>query len=259
MSKKYAIHKFYFMYNDEWFDIFDHDGSLYDIIEDEKAARQRWAALEREALKEYPLEKLNSFNDGNLEIGHTKLSAFIRDDCGLPLHVHENGFVDCNDVPIDRMSDEELLAFLQLVQCNRYIVMEYTVSKPRYVIYTAQQGYLLHSFDGDSDIIWYTYDANDVIKQYPVQYNKEIYEKKTMLSVADLKSPIVQSLISQYYSEIKVNYNADETQGEINFIDSSTEIVTAFNSVLEQPTYLVQQVDDTKFVQISQHPSVLIR
>lgn len=263
MSKKYAIHKFDFMYNDEWYDVDHHNETLYDIVEDEKTARQRWAALERDSLEEYSLDNLSTFANGELsEAQYQQIISFIKDDCGLQLTIPRYGLGGEN-IPTDQMNDEQLLTFLEMAQSNHYMVKEYTASKPRYVIFTAHQGYVLKDPAGYSDQIWFTYDAYDVIKQYRkdahFSYDEEVYEKQTMLTTADLENPIVKSLISQYQDEINIDYNADKTEGNIDFSNSPDDVITAFNAVLQMPIYLVQQVDDAMFAKISQDSSSLRR
>ena len=265
MSKKYAIHKFDFMYNDEWYDADHHHATLYAIVDDEQTAEQHWAALERDSLNnEYYLGNLSTFCNGELSTEQYKdIIAFIKNDCGLPLSVDDSSFFDAEDVPINDMSDKQLLTFLQLAQSNHYILKEYVASAPRYVIYTAEQGYMPQDPSGYSDSIWFTHDAHDVIAQYRadahIYAGEAFYENETQLTVADLQSPIVQSLISQYQADIRIDYNADKTEGDISFAKSPAEVVTAFNAVLERPTYVVQQIDDVTFTTISQYPSQLIR
>lgn len=263
MSKKYAIHKFDFMYNDEWYCVDHHSETLYDIVDDEKTARQRWAALERDSLEEYPLDNLSTFANGELsEEQYQQIISFIQDDCGLQLTIPRYGFCG-EDIPTNQMNDEQLLTFLEMAQSNHYMVKEYTASRPRYVIFTAQHGYMLQDPSGYSDQIWFTHDGSNVMEQYRkdayIGYGQEIYEKQTILTTADLENPIVKSLISQYQNEVSIDYNVDKTEGEIDFSDSPDTVITAFNAVLQMPIYLVQQVDDVVFTQISQEPSMLIR
>ena len=136
------------------------------------------------------------------------------------------------------------------------MVKEYTASEPRYVIFTAHHGYMLVDPSGYSDQIWFTHDACDVMAQYRrdarISYGQEIYEKQTILTASDLENPIVQSLISQYQDELSIEYNADETEGNIDFADSPDDVITAFNAVLQLPIYRVEQVDDVMFTKISQ-------
>lgn len=256
MSKKYAIHKFDFMYNDEWYDVDHHNETLYDIVDDAKTARQRWAALERDSLEEYPLDNLSTFANGELsEEQYQQIISFIKDDCDLQLTIPRYGLCG-EDIPTYQMNDEQLLTFLEMAQSNHYIVKEYTASEPRYVIFTAQHGYMLTDPSGYSDQIWFTHDACDVMAQYRrdarISYGQEIYEKQTILTAADLENPIVQSLISQYQDKLNIEYNADKTEGSIDFEDSPDDVIIAFNTVLQMPIYRVEQVDDVMFTKISQ-------
>lgn len=263
MSQKYAIHKFDFMYNDEWYDADRRYDTLYHIADDEVSARQYWAALERDSLAEFELENLSTFNNGELsEAQYRDIVQFITNDCGLPLAVEDDGFFYPEEVPLDSMNDEQLLTFLQLAQSNHYILKPYISGAPRYVIYTQERGYLLQDPSGYSESIWFTHDGNEVIAQYCSKmycHQDDLYDKQTQLTEADLQNPIVQSLINQPESGIRIDYNADKTQGTIYFEDCSSEVVTALNAVLQWPSYKVQQVDDVAFTKISQNPYELLR
>ncbi|WP_230656749.1 hypothetical protein [Psychrobacter sp. I-STPA10] len=254
MSEKYAIHRFDFMYNDEWYDVERGNDTLYDIVDDEQTAYQVWANLERESLNEYPLASLSTFNSQLSAEQYQQLATFIKEDCGLPLPVKEDGYFDADDVPIDKMSDEQLLTFLQLAQSNHYTVKEYVALCSRYVIWMPKEGYFLQDPVGYSDSVWFTYDNENVIEQYLDEvgpYYYKPYESHTKLTHQDLQNPIVQSLINQYQEQISIDYNSDNTEATIDFANSDDEVVKAFNAVIEQPTYLIKEVDDMTFAKIN--------
>lgn len=264
MSKKYAIHKFDFMYNDEWYDVNDQVDTLYEILEDEQPARQRWAALERETLNSNLEGVWSAFYGytGNLSLQQFKaISDFIKNDCGLPLPNEEDGFFDYWDVPINDMDDEQLLQFLSLGESNHYMLREYDANESLYVIYTTRSGYVTRdTCEVFHRFIWYTTDGNDVKRQYCEQepdYAAMYLDDNTELTLTDLQNPIVQSLLRHHQNDIYIEYNTAIVESRIHFANSPDEVVTAFNAVLEKPTYLIQKVDGHAITEIRRHPSQL--
>lgn len=262
MSQKLAIYKIDFIYDDEWYYFNQDNQSLYEFIEDEATVQKHWASLERDALKDYDLERLRAFANGEYsEEQYQVFCDFVKVTCKLPLEVAEDGFYYPEDIPIDDMNDEQLLAFLQLAEINHYVVKDYVVHEPRYVIYDNEQGYLLTDPAGYSDSIWFTEDGSNVMLQYREDANTimddAVDSNYNQLTQNDLENSIFQSLMTQYQNEVSINDTSNEDYKTINFINSSAEAFNAFSAVLENPTYFVQKIDDVLFCKINQKPLLL--
>ncbi|WP_230656747.1 hypothetical protein [Psychrobacter sp. I-STPA10] len=177
MNQQYAIYKIEFIYDGEWYYFNPDNQNLYEIITEGQNSQQCLAGLEREKLVEYDLERLRNFGNGDLsEEQYQAIVTFIKEDCGLALYVEEDGYFDADDIPVDDMSDEQLLQFLQLAQSNHYILKAYVASPPRYVLWADEQGYITQDPYGYSDSVWFTFEGSNVIEQY-CQKN-DFYEDK---------------------------------------------------------------------------------
>ena len=60
-----------------------------------------------------------------------------------------------------------------------------------------------------------------------------------------------------HQNDIYIEYNTAIGENRIHFANSTDEVVTAFNAVLEKPTYLIQKVDGHAITEIRRHPSQL--
>lgn len=173
MSQQYAIYRNELVYDDEFYIVQPCNQTLYDIAENEKIGYQRLATLEREKLTETDIESFRVFGDGELsDEAYQAIQDFVIVECGLPLTVYDDGCFEPEEIPVDDMSDQQLLKLLELATINQFVIKPYVASPPRYVLSTQDQSYVGVDPSGYSNTVWFTFDGEDVIEQYFSEFDE---------------------------------------------------------------------------------------
>lgn len=200
MSQQYAIYRNELVYDDEFYIVQPCNQTLYDIVHNEEMGCQRLAIFEREKFAETDIESFRVFGNGELsDEEYQAIQDFVIVECKLPLPVYDDGFYEPEDIPIDDMSDKQLIKLLELAHIRQFAIKPYVASPPRYVLSTQERDCVYVDPSEYSNTIWFTFDSDDVVGQYFSEFDelnkwdeedkKDIYGEKedyTIKKVDDL-------------------------------------------------------------------------
>ena len=146
---QYALRANFFGYNDETYYVAGH--RFEKIYSDLATAKAALFELELDNARQFSLHEVESFfdpEDGFVE----KMDAFVFERCGQ--HIAEDGEVIEDEIPAE-LSDEDTVAFLNMIGMNSYQLIEVSTDKQFFALWLNQsEQYAVLDDEGGQSLVY---------------------------------------------------------------------------------------------------------
>jgi hypothetical protein len=244
MQKNYVIRSYSFGYNDETFYI---SGSLiHSGYSDEAAARGAYAALERASLNQFPLAERDSFFDASTTFLN-KVDDFVFDKTGQ--HLVEDGVLIAETIPVDQLSDEDVITLVQLAHLQAYKLVAFDDEPIFYALWlNGEQAYLM-DYDEDAATI-VLLESQDALLARLADCGADNDWSPLTGRLEDLSAQplLLQQLI---HSDANLTYDANKLKLRVRRHQAQT--YAALNALLRQPWFEVRSFHLADAIQLQKN------
>lgn len=247
-STRYVLRAHYFGYNDECFYI---SGShIHQVFDDQTLAMQAWKDLEVQAAREYPLNELQSFFEGDKAFLQ-EMDDFVFSRCGQHI-LDEHGWPIDDTLPTS-LNDEDTFELINKAKINSYQLLTLQPDERFYTIWLpASQQYLMQHDECISCLV-YAVSTEALTPHLEVILDDNPYVLTGSLDQLSDSPALLEAAIK---SHKRLKYNNKKQQLEIHDYDyQALQVVNGLlkNPVFEYKTHTLDEIVELEKTLVEDH------
>ena len=243
-NEKYVIRGYQFGYNDECFYV--EGKRIESTFSDKALAEKSYKALEVKAARDFDLNEVEGLFDGD-DKRRKACNQFVMDTCGIEI-LDEDGYIKWGIRLPEKMSDDDVLKFVDIADMNSYQLLAFDANKKFYAVWIPKEdGYYLSASE-DMDHFVYEENQDDLIETIEdiIDYND--WNPSTFKGTLEEISHSPNLLKHLIKNNKKINYS--EKIQTLKISGSRPKPYIAVNELLLNPLFEIHSLSLQKVIEI---------